>query len=49
MLVDVCIASLLYEYQPYLENLHISSFTRLVEAARRTSMSVRKPLKGLSS
>ena len=35
-LVDVCIAGMLYECQPYLENLLISSFTRLVEAARRT-------------
>ena len=48
-LVDVCIAGMLYEYQPYLENLQISSFTRLVESTRRTSMSVRKPLKGLTS
>jgi len=48
-LVDVCIVGMLYEYQPYLENLQISSFTRLVEAARRTSMSVRKPSKGLTS
>ena len=49
MLVDVCIAGLLYEYRPYLENLQISSFTRLVEVARRTSMSMRKPSKGLTS
>ena len=26
-LVDVCIAGMLYEYQPYLENLQIFSFT----------------------
>ena len=26
-LVDVCIAGMLYEYRPYLENLQISSFT----------------------
>lgn len=44
-LVDICIAGMLYEYRPYLENLQTSSFTRLVEASRRTSMSVRKPLK----
>ena len=48
-LVDVCIAGMLYEYQPYLENLQISSFMRLVEAARKTSTSVRKPSKGLVS
>ncbi|KAK9986904.1 hypothetical protein SO802_031855 [Lithocarpus litseifolius] len=48
-LVDVCITSMLYEYRPYLENLQIFSFTRLVEASRRTSMFVRKPLKGLIS
>lgn len=48
-LVDICIASMLYEYRPYLENLQISSFTRLVEASRTTSMLVRKPSKGLAS
>nr|POE81723.1 hypothetical protein CFP56_58990 [Quercus suber] len=48
-LVDVCIAGMLYEYRPYLENLQISSFTILVEAVRRTSMSVRKPSKGSTS
>ena len=39
--MDVCIAGMLYEYLPYLENLQIYSFTRLVEAIRRTSMSIR--------
>ena len=48
-LVDVCIIGMLYKYQPYLKNLQITSFTRLVEAARRTSMFVRKPSKGLTS
>ena len=48
-LVDVCIVGMLYEYLPYLENLQIYSFTRLVEAIRRTSMSIRKPSKGLTS
>ena len=48
-LVDVCIAGMLYEYRPYFENLQISSFTRLVKASRKTSMSVRKPSKGLTS
>ena len=42
-LVDVCISGMLYEYRPYLENLQISSFTRLVKVSRRTSMFVRKP------
>ena len=48
-LVDVCIIGMLYEYRPYLKNLQISSFTRLVEVARRTSVSIRKPLKGSTS
>ena len=48
-LVDVCIIGILYKYQPYLKNLQITSFKRLVEAARRTSMFVRKPSKGLTS
>ena len=48
-LVDVCITGMLYEYRPYLENLQISSFAKLVEAARRTSMSVGKPSKGSTS
>nr|POF27167.1 hypothetical protein CFP56_08538 [Quercus suber] len=48
-LEDVCISSILYEYRPYLENLQISSFTRLVKATRRTSMSMRKPSKELYS
>ena len=30
-LVDVCTSGMLYEYRPYLENLHISIFTRLVK------------------
>ena len=48
-LVHVYIAGMLYQYQPYLEHLQISSFTRLVEATRRTSLSMRKPSKGLAS
>ena len=48
-LMDVCIVGMLYEYRPYLENLQISRFTKLVEAARRTSMSIRKPSKGSTS
>ena len=37
---------MLYEYKPYLENLQIMSFARLIEAVRRTSHSVKKPSKG---
>ena len=48
-LMDVCIVGMLYEYRPYLENLQISCFTKLVEAAIRTSMSIRKPSKGSTS
>ena len=48
-LVDVCIIRMLYEYRTYLENLQISNFIRLVEALRRTSMSIRKPPKGSTS
>ena len=48
-LVDICITGMLYEYHPYLKNLQIPSFARLVEASRRTSMLVKKPSKGLSS
>lgn len=48
-LVDICIVGMLYEYFSYLENLQIPSFTRLVEASKRTSMSVRKPSKSLTS
>ena len=44
--VDLCIARMLYEYKPYLENLQIMSFAQLTEAARRTSCSVKKPSKG---
>ena len=47
--VDVYVSGMLYEYHPYLENLQISSFTRLVEVSRRTSMFVRKPSKGSTS
>nr|POE70714.1 hypothetical protein CFP56_49104 [Quercus suber] len=48
-LMDICIVGTLYEYCPYLKNLQIPYFTRLVEVSRRTSMSVRKPAKGLTS
>uniref|UniRef100_A0A7N2LLD0 Uncharacterized protein n=1 Tax=Quercus lobata TaxID=97700 RepID=A0A7N2LLD0_QUELO len=47
--MDMCIAGMLYEYRPYLKNLRIPSFTRLVESAKRTNMSVRRPSKCLTS
>ena len=48
-LVDICISGMLYEYHLYIENLQIPSFTRLVEASRSTSMSVRKSSKSSTS
>ena len=48
-LMDICITGVLYEHDTYLENLQIPSFTRLVEASRRISMSVRKLAKGSTS
>ena len=47
--MDMCIAGMLYEYRPYLKNLQIPSFTRLVEFAKRTNMSTRRPSKCLTS
>ena len=43
--MDICVGGMFYKYHPYLENLQITSFIRLVEASRRTSMLVRKPFK----
>ena len=48
-LVNICITGMLYEYRLYLENLQITSFIRLVEAFKRTRMSVRKPSKSSTS
>ena len=48
-LVDICIVGMSFEYHPYLDNLQIPIFTRLVEDARRTSMLVKKPSKSLTS
>lgn len=47
--LDICIVGMSFEYEPYLDNLQIPIFTRLVEDARRTSMSVKIPSKGLTS
>lgn len=44
-LVSMCIAGMVTEYKCYLENVSISTFSRLYEFARRTSASVRAPLK----
>ena len=37
-LVDICIAGMLFEYHLYLENFQITSFKRLVEFARKTTV-----------
>lgn len=42
-LVDVCLQDMANEYQVYLQNLTFPSFSKLVEAARRTNESVRNP------
>ena len=47
-LVDDCIVGMLYEYRSYFY-LQISTFTRLIEAERRTSASIRKLSKGSTS
>ena len=44
--VYVCTSGMLYEYCPYLENLQISSFTRIVKVTKRKNMFVGKPSKG---
>lgn len=43
MLVDVCLHGMPNEYRVYLENLTFLSFSKLIEAVRRTNESVRKP------
>ena len=48
-LVVISIAGMLFEYHPYLDNLQIPSFTRLVKVARRISMLVKKPSKSSTS
>ncbi|KAM5552842.1 hypothetical protein ABKV19_025189 [Rosa sericea] len=40
-LVEICISNILPEYRIYLENIGISRFSRLIEAVRKTSMSVK--------
>ena len=48
-LVVISIAGMLFEYHPYLDNLQIPSFTRLVKVARRISILVKKPSKSSTS
>ncbi|CAL2270332.1 unnamed protein product [Prunus armeniaca] len=40
-LVEICISNIVADYRVYLENIGISQFSRLLEAVRKTSMSVR--------
>lgn len=42
-LVDICLHGMANEYRVYLENLTFLSFSKLMDAARRTNESVRKP------
>lgn len=42
-LVDVYLHDIIQDYRIYLENLSLSSFSRLMEAMRRTKESVPKP------
>ncbi|EXC28860.1 hypothetical protein L484_004990 [Morus notabilis] len=40
-LVEICINNIILEYRMYLENVRIKQFSKLLEAARRTSSSVK--------
>ncbi|VVA39546.1 PREDICTED: retrotransposon, partial [Prunus dulcis] len=40
-LVEICISNIVADYRVYLENIGISQFSRLLEAVRKTSMSVK--------
>ncbi|XP_024178185.1 uncharacterized protein LOC112184129 [Rosa chinensis] len=40
-LVEICINNILPEYRVYLENICITQFSRLIEAVRKTSMSIK--------
>ena len=40
-LVEICINNIILDYMVYLENLNITQFTNLIEAARKTSISVK--------
>ncbi|CAL2270685.1 unnamed protein product [Prunus armeniaca] len=40
-LVEICISNIVADYRVYLENIGISQFSRLLEAVRKTTMSVK--------
>ncbi|CAL8138363.1 unnamed protein product [Prunus armeniaca] len=40
-LVEICISNIMVDYRVYLENIGISQFSRLLEAVRKTSISVK--------
>ena len=40
-LVEICISNIVADYRVYLENIGISQFSQLLEAVRKTSMSVK--------
>ncbi|CAL2265922.1 unnamed protein product [Prunus armeniaca] len=40
-LVEICISNIVADYRVYLENIGINQFSRLLEAVRKTSMSVK--------
>ncbi|CAL8096378.1 unnamed protein product [Prunus armeniaca] len=40
-LVEICISNIMADYKVYLENIGISQFSRLLEAVRKTSISVK--------
>ncbi|CAL8136202.1 unnamed protein product [Prunus armeniaca] len=42
-LVEICISNIVADYRVYLENIGISQFSWLLEAVRKTSMSVKPP------
>ncbi|CAL2271168.1 unnamed protein product [Prunus armeniaca] len=42
-LVEICISNIVADYRVYLENIGISQFSRLLEAVRKTSMSIKPP------
>lgn len=48
-LVNVCLYGMANEYCVYLENLTFPSFSKLMEAARRTNESIRKPSRPTTS
>lgn len=48
-LIGVCLHGMVNEYRVYLENLTFPSFSKLIEAARRTNESVRKPSRSTTS